>query len=103
MRLTEAQISKLPRRAQEHINVLEQTIAGLTRELRQFQGTEDSAITIRKSLEFVPVPEGTVRFALGTNQFVDIRIDGDGLDVNVQPSFVHVTPFAANHIRLTLD
>ena len=103
MRLTEAQISKLPRRAQEHINVLEQTIAGLARELRQFQGAEESAITIRKSLEFVPVPEGTVRFALGTNQFVDIRIDGAGLDVMAYPNRIYVAPFAANHIRLTLD
>lgn len=99
-------INRLPKWAQREFTGLQQAKDTLERELRQFQGAEDSPITIRRptSLDFYPVPPGTVRFKVNSfdTGHIDIRIDGDNLDITGGTLILQIQPMAANHIRLTL-
>ncbi len=100
MPVTQDQIAKLPRWAREHIEILEQTKDTLTRELRQFQGAEDSPITMRRllSLVHVPLPEAAIRFHFA-HSWVDIRVGETTLDINGSEQ-IHISPRGANHAIL---
>lgn len=100
-RMTTDQLSKLPAWARTEFLSMEQSRATLERELRQFQGAEDSPITMRRytSLEYYPVPDSVVRFHLGLNMYIDVRIDGGSLDINGSRLF-QIQPLAANHCSI---
>ena len=103
--MNQANFAKLPKWAQTEILGLQQARDSMATELQQWQGAADSPLSLRKptSMDFSPLPDGTVRFKLDSwdTGHIDIRIDEGALDITSGKMLV-IQPWATNNIRLTL-
>ena len=99
--MDETKLHKLPKWAQSEIVSLTCEIAELSSALARFQGEEGSPLTIRFpfKMSHTPIPNGSIRFALNNGDWIDIRIDGDHLEVN-SPFTLHIIPQATNHVHI---
>jgi hypothetical protein len=95
--------TRLPKWARDELTRLESQVAGLSRDLAQFNGKDGSSIQRRKGFDFLPLPDATIRFHLGVGRYIDTRIEtvgGENTLSLMASRAVAVLPRAANSLNL---
>ncbi|KKM04087.1 hypothetical protein LCGC14_1767700 [marine sediment metagenome] len=88
-------INKLPKWARVKFHILEMVNQGLWKDLAAYRGEDSSPLSVRKMLDWIPIPEGTVRFRLPDGS-IDIRLEGNTLEVFGSDGLAFY-PMASNH------
>ncbi len=95
MNITEAQYQKLPRYAQQELDILTMNVDNLKKRISEFEGPADSLIVLRGYGNDHPLPKGdTVRFAVEDGT-IDVRLEKDHLYVNSSRRLT-IRPIATN-------
>ena len=94
-------LDNLPKWAQRHILELELAKESLRTDLAQYQGEEDSPISIQEIGARTPVKNGVVRFQLAPHKWVDVRLDLKTQTLLIFGSTgVYIRPQASNHFLI---
>lgn len=98
-------LTKLPVWARRHIDTLEMRYREVLTELNALKANEPTRVMVEPHASMLgdgkePTylnERSIVRFLFGERQYVDVRLDGDRLDVH-SDSTLRIVPSASNHV-----